>query len=124
MDGSKELHMEESKPISLEKAFWFYGVGYLSILYGAGFIAVYTPIGWTLGIPLHISFLYLKIALVMAVCGYSAYRVMRMIAKAGRAFEGNKIWVKAAVGVVALATIYLLVVTPELAVNYGVSYRQ
>ena len=58
----------------------------------------------------------------MAVCGYSAYRVMRMIAKAGRTFKGNKIWVKAAVAVVALATIYLLVVTPELAVNYGVSY--
>ena len=123
MDRSKGLHMVKTKPISLEKAFWFYGVGYLSILYGAGFVAVYTPIGWTLGIPLHISFLYLKIALVMTVCGYSAYRVMRMIAKAGRTFKGNKIWVKAAVAVVALATIYLLVVTPELAVNYGVSYR-
>ena len=113
---------KEIKPVSLSKAFWLYGIGYLSILYLCAFIAVYTPIGWTLGIPLHISFLYLKIALVMAVCGYSAYRVIRMIAKAGRAFEGNKIWVKAAVAVVALATIYLLVVTPELAVNYGVSY--
>ena len=122
MDESKGLYMAETKPASLAKAFWLYGVGYLSILYLASFLAVYTPIGRTLGVPMHIGFLYLKIALVMAVCGYSAYRVIRMIAKAGRAFEGNKIWVRAAVAVVALATIYLLVVTPELAVNYGVSY--
>jgi hypothetical protein len=116
--------MAETRPISLAKAFWLYGVGYLSILYLTSFLAVYTPIGRTLGVSLHIGFLYLKIALVVAVCGYSAYRVIRLITEAGRAFQGNKLWVKAAVAVVALATIFLLVVTPYLALDYGVSYRQ
>lgn len=74
--------------------------------------------------PMHIGFLYLKIALVVAVCGYGAYRVIRLITEASKTFQGNKLWVKAAVAVVTLATIYLLVVTPEVALDYGVSYRQ
>ncbi len=72
---------------------------------------------------MHIGFLYLKVGLVVAVCGYGAYRVIRLIVEASKAFQGNKLWVKAAVAVVALATIYLLVVTPEVALDYGVSYR-
>jgi len=116
--------MVETRPISLAKAFWLYGAGYLSILYLASFLAVYTPIGRTLGVPMHIGFLYLKIALVVAVCGYGAYRVIRLITEASKTFQGNKLWVKAAVAVVTLATIYLLVVTPEVALDYGVSYRQ
>ena len=59
----------------------------------------------------------------MAVCGYSAFRVIRLITEAGRTFEDNPLWVKAAVAVVTLATLYLLVVTPYLALDYGVSYR-
>ena len=57
------------------------------------------------------------------MCGYSAFRVIRLITEAGRTFEGNRLWVKAAVAVVTLATIYLLLVTPYLALDYGVSYR-
>ena len=110
--------------ISLKKAFWFYGVGYLSTLYLIGFLAVYTPIGRALGVPMHIGFLYLKIGLIVSVCGYSAYRVIRLIKEAGRTFEGNKLWAKAALAVVTLATIFLLLVTPYLALDFGVSYRQ
>jgi len=123
MDGWKGLYMAATKPASLAKTFWLYGVGYLSILYLASFLAVYTPIGRTLGVPLHIGFLYLKVGLVVAVCGYSAYRVIGRITEAGRIFEGNRLWVKAAVAVVTLATLYLLLVTPYLALDYGVSYR-
>ena len=123
MDGRKGLYMAEIKPASLAKTFWLYGVGYLSILYLASFLAVYTPIGRTLGVPLHIGFLYLKVGLVVALCGYSAYRVIGLITEAGRIFEGNRLWVKAAVAVVTLATLYLLLVTPYLALDYGVSYR-
>ena len=72
---------------------------------------------------MHIGFLYLKIGLVVGVCGYSAYRVIRLITEAGRTFEGNRLWVKTAVAVVTLATISLLLVTPYLALDYGVSYR-
>ena len=115
--------MAETKPISLAKAFWPYGVGYLSILYLASFLAVYTPIGRPLGMPLHIGFLYLKVGLVVAVCGYSAYRVIRLITEANRTFKGNRLWVRAAVAVVTLATLYLLLVTPYLALDYGVSYH-
>ena len=114
--------MVGTKPASLTKTFCLYGIGYLSILYLASFLAVYTPIGRTLGVPLHIGFLYLKVGLVVAVCLYTAYRVIRLIVEAGRASQGNKLWVKAAVAVVALATIFLLVVTPYLALDYGVSY--
>ena len=123
MDGRKGLYMAETKPASLARTFWLYGVGYLSILYLTSFLAVYTPIGRTLGVPLHICFLYLKVGLVVAVCGYSAYRVIGRITEAGRIFEGNRLWVKAAVAVVTLATIYLLLVTPYLALDYGISYR-
>ena len=71
---------------------------------------------------MHIGFLYLKVGLVVAVCGYSAYRVLSLITEAGRTFEGNRSWEKAAVAVVTLATIYLLLVTPYLALDYGISY--
>jgi hypothetical protein len=36
--------MAETKPASLAKTFWLYGVGYLSILYLASIQVVYTPI--------------------------------------------------------------------------------
>ena len=53
MDGRKGLYMAETKPASLARTFWLYGVGYLSILYLTSFLAVYTPIGRTLGVPMH-----------------------------------------------------------------------
>ena len=111
LDGSKELYMAETKPASLAKTFWLYGVGYLSILYLASIQVVYTPIGWTLGVPLPIDFLLLKVALIVAVCGYSAYRVIRLIKKSGKTFEGNKIWVKAAIAMIVLAAATLLIIT-------------
>jgi hypothetical protein len=123
MDGRKRLYMAETKRASLAKTFWLYGLGYLSALYLVSFLAVYTPIGRTLGVPMHIGFLYLKVGLVVAVCGYSAYRVISLLTEAGRTFEGNRLWVKAAVAIVTLTTIYLLLVTPYLALDYGVSYR-
>ena len=111
MDGRKGLYMAETKPASLAKTFWLYGVGYLSILYLASIQVVYTPIGWTLGVPLPIDFLLLKVALIVAVCGYSAYRVIRLIKKSGKTFEGNKIWVKAAIAMIVLAAATLLIIT-------------
>ena len=118
MDGSKELHMVKTKPISLEKAFWLYGVGCLSALYLVSSLALFTPIGITLGVPLHIGFLYLKIALFVAVCGYGAYRIIRLIVKAGRASQGSKLWVITAVAAVTFATITLLVVMPPILVTF------
>ena len=110
--------MGETKPISLEKAFWLYGVGCLSALYLVSSLALFTPIGMTLGVPLHIGFLYLKIALFVAVCGYGAYRVIRLIVKAGRASQGSKLWVITAVAAVTFATITLLVVMPPILVTF------
>ena len=122
MDGSKELYMGKTKPISLEKAFWFYGVGCLSALYLVSSLALFTPIGMTLGVPLHIGFLYLKIALFVAVCGYGAYRVIRLIVKAGRASQGSKLWVITAVAAVTFAIITQLVLMPVLFIEIFVPY--
>ena len=72
----------------------------------------------TLGVSLHIGFLYLKIALFVAVCGYGAYRVICLIVKAGRASQGSKLWVITAVATVTFATITLLVVMPPILVTF------
>ena len=110
--------MVKTKPISLKKAFWLYGIGYLPALYLVSSLALFTPIGMTLGVPLHIGFLYLKIALFVAVCGYGAYRVIRLIIKAGRVSQGSKPWVIPAVAAVIFATITLLVVMPPILVTF------
>ena len=60
---------------------------------------------------MHIGFLYLKIGLVVAVCVYGAYRVIRLIKKAGKTFEGNKLWVKVAIAMIVLAASTLLIIT-------------
>ena len=109
---------KEIKLVSLSKAFWLYGIGYLSILYLVSSLTLFTPIGMTLGMPLHIGFLYLKIALFVTVCGYGAYRVIRLIVKASRVSQGNKLWVVAAVAAVTFATITLLVVIPPILVTF------
>ena len=45
--------------LTLRKAFWFYGVGFLGCLYCVAFIAVYTPWGSEFGIALPLSFFHI-----------------------------------------------------------------
>ena len=118
--------MGETKPLSLVKAFWLYGIVYLSILYSTALIVLCLPIGsYVLSLflpgetlislyhsPLYLGFLYLKILLVVTVCLCGVYRVIRLIKKAGRTCEGNKLWVKAAIAMIVLATSTLLIITP------------
>ena len=84
MDRSKELYMAGTKPASLTKAFWLYGVGYLSILYLASFLAIYTPIGRILGVPLHIG---LSVPENSLGCGLSHY-----FSVTGHAVFGIGLW--------------------------------
>ena len=107
MDGTKGLYMAETKPASLAKAFWLYGVGCLWFLYWASIQVLLNPLNPYLRVPLPVEFWYLKQGLLLAVCLYSAYRVIRLIAEAGKTFEGNRLWVKAAVAVVTLSTIFV-----------------
>ena len=118
--------MGETKPLSLAKAFWLYGIVYLSILYSTALIVLFLPIGsyvLSLFLPdetlislyrgsLYLSFLYLKILFVVTVCLCGVYRVIRLIKKADRTCEGNKLWVKAAIAMIVLATSTLLIITP------------
>ena len=118
--------MGETKPLSLVKAFWLYGIVYLSILYSTALIVLFLPIGsYVLSLflpgetlislyhsPLYLSFLYLKILLVVTVCLCGVYRVIRLIKKADRTFGGNKLWFKAAIAAIVLATSTLLIITP------------
>ena len=113
MNGSKGLYMAETKPISLKRAFWLYGVGYLSIFYLVSLLALCTPIDWSRPPqPMEGGPLYLRIALFVAVCGYGGYRAIRLILKAGRASQGSKLWVITAVAAVTFAIITQLVLMP------------
>ena len=118
--------MGETKPLSLVKAFWLYGILHLSVLYITSLIVLILPIGsyvLSLFLPgetlislyhgsLYLSFLYLKTLLVVTICLYGVYRVIRLIKKAGRTFGGNKLWFKGAIAVIVLATSTLLIITP------------
>ena len=123
MNGSKGLYMAETKPISLKRAFWLYGIGYLSILYLVSFLALCTPIDLSYPPqPMEGGPLYLRIALFVTVCGYGGYRAIRLILKAGTASQGSKLWVITAVAAVTFATITQLVLMPVFFIEIFVPY--
>ena len=108
--------------ITLRKAFWFYGVCFLACLYFAAFIAVYTPWGKEFGIALPPAFLPVKIGLVTVACVWFIFRVYRVIAVAGNSYEGPRINVIAAKVFVLFLAMLILLLTPAVAMFFGISY--
>jgi hypothetical protein len=60
MDGRKKLCMPATKPISLAKAFWLYGVGCLWFLYWASIQVLLNPLNPYLRVSLPVEFRYLQ----------------------------------------------------------------
>ena len=112
-----------AESMSFPKAFWLYGVGFLTCLYLAAFTLVYTPWGKTFGLSVPLELLYAKIALVTLVCLWLIRRVYRVISVASESYEGSRTYVRCAKSFVIAISMLLFVVTPLLALLSGVSYR-
>ena len=112
-----------TESISFPKAFWLYGVGFLTSLYFAAFVVVYTSWGRTFGLSLPVEFRNVKIALVTVACFGLIGWVYRVIWLAGQSYEGSRTYVGCAKAFVVLAATLLFLVTPTAAIILGVSYR-
>ena len=112
-----------TESISFPKAFWLYGVGFLTCLYFAAFVLVYTSWGRTFGLSLPVEFRNVKIALVTVACFGLIGWVYRVIWLAGQSYEGSRTYVGCAKAFVVLAATLLFLVTPTAAIILGVSYR-
>ena len=108
---------------SFPKAFWLYGVGFLSSLYLAAFVLVYTPWGRTLGIVVPVEFLYIKIGLVIVGCLWITSRIYKVISLAAETYDGPPLLVRIAKAFIIGTTVVLIVITPWAAGIAGVSYR-
>ena len=112
-----------AESMSFPKAFWLYGVGFLTCLYLAAFTLVYTPWGKTFGLSVPLELLYAKIALVTLVCLWLIRRIYRVISVASESYEGSRTYVRCAKSFVIAISTLLFVATPFLALLSGVSYR-
>ena len=108
--------------VTLGKAFWFYGVGFLGCLYWVAFITVYTPWGRELGIAFPSSFFHAKIVFVSLACSWFVFRVYRVLASAALSYEGPRIYAVVAKIFVLLTAAVLLVGTPYVALILGYGY--
>ena len=114
--------MSNHRAPSLHKAFWVYGIGYLSLLYMGACLVVYAPLEFALGIPRHIGFVYFKVSFIIALCGYGTFKVVRLILIVGQQTTPNKddkLTVEIAVGFIVFAAVVLFVVTAILAISSG-----
>ena len=112
-----------TESISFPKAFWLYGVGFLTCLYFAAFVLVYTSWGRTFGLSIPAEFRDVKIALVTVACFGLIGWVYRVIWLAGQSYEGSRTYVGCAKAFVVAATVVLFFGTPLIALSLGASYR-
>ena len=74
----------------LQKAFWVYGVAYLSALYIGAFLILLAPLELALGLPKESGFNYFRLAVVALLCGYGTLKVIRLIVAIGQYTEPRR----------------------------------
>lgn len=118
-----KVRIAVTKSTSFPKAFWLYGVGFLTCLYLAAFVLVYTPWGRTLNIVVPVEFLYIKIVLVVVGCLWITSRIYKVISLAAETYDGPPLRVRIAKAFIIGITVVLFVITPLVAEIAEVSYR-
>ena len=94
----------------LQKAFWVYGVAYLSVLYIGAFLILIAPLELALGLPRGSGFNYFRLAVIVLLCGYGTFKVIRLIVAIGQHTEprrDDKIKPEFAIGFTVFAGIIL-----------------
>ena len=114
VNGSRQIRkMTDHIPPTLRKTFWLYGIGYLSILYACAVILIFTPIELILAIPRHLGFLYFKSVLIVLLCGYGTFKIVRVVLLVARYAEpepNDKLTVELVIGIIlAIATVLFTV---------------
>ena len=116
---TKNVMLFEQLP-PLNKAFWVYGVGYLSALYAGASLVLIAPLEFALGLPKGSGFNYFRSAIVILLCGYGTFKVIRLIVAIGQHTEprrGDKIKPEFAIGFIVFTGITLFFFIILLAVS-------
>ncbi|MAH73913.1 MAG: hypothetical protein CBC09_07425 [Cellvibrionales bacterium TMED49] len=104
----------------LQKAFWVYGVAYLSVLYIGAFLILIAPLELALGLPRGSGFNYFRLAVIVLLCGYGTFKVIRLIVAIGQHTEprrDDKIKPEFAIGFTVFAGIILFFSTTLWAIS-------
>ena len=110
--------MTDNMPPTLRKTFWLYGVGYLSILYSCAMVLVYAPIELLLGMPKQLAFAFIKFFIIIGLCGYGTFKIVRLVLLVARYAEpepNDKLTVEMAVGIILTTAILLFSTTTGIA---------
>jgi hypothetical protein len=90
----------------------------LILLYTVGFVIVYTPFGYTLGVEVPIEALYVKISLVIVFCLLAVTYTYKQIDKIASSVSVSIL----AKRILVITSITLLLATPVITNHLGITY--